>query len=152
MSFGCQRMVGQNGTLDQAGVIDRGVDLAVCLRHRLIGFFKRLRAARYLVFQLFGIAADFFGHDYEGMAQIAQLVVARWRQGDIEAPLGDGQGRLLERAQRVQDQRFDGVTKSHQQDDDPPGDDRDGHVQPTLVDDLCRLQVDGGDDVPLEFR
>ena len=39
-----QRLVGQNGTLDQAGVIDRGVDLAVCLRHRLIGFFKRLRA------------------------------------------------------------------------------------------------------------
>ena len=59
---------------------------------------------------------------------------------------------MLQRAQRVQDQCFDRITKGDKQNDDHPGDDSEGYVQPALVDDFRCLQVDCGDDVPFEFR
>ena len=59
---------------------------------------------------------------------------------------------MLQRAQGVQDQGFDGVTKGRQQHNDNAGNDPDGDVQPTLVDDFRGLQIDSRDDVPFKLR
>ena len=80
-----QRLIWKNSALDQAGILDRSLNLSVRLLHGLICCFECLRAGCNFVFQFFGVALDFFGHQRKGTTQIPEFVLARGRQGNIVA-------------------------------------------------------------------
>ena len=71
-----QRLIRKNGALDQTGIVDRSIDFPVRLLHGLIGFFECLRSGDDFVFQFFGIALDFFGHQQKGTTQVAEFILA----------------------------------------------------------------------------
>ena len=73
-----QRQVWKDRALDQAGIVDRSVDFPVRLLHGLICSFECLRSGDNLVFQFFGIALDFSGHQHKGTTQVAEFILAGW--------------------------------------------------------------------------
>ena len=146
-----QLLVGQDGTLNQAGVIERIVDLLVRQPHLLIGRLQRLRPGADAAFELCRVAADLAGHDREGPAQITQFVAARRRQRNVEVALRHRRSRLLQLAQRAQHQLVDGVAEGQQQNRHDRRQRRQRRIAPVLVEHLGGLQIDGRNDVPFEL-
>ncbi|MNS65848.1 hypothetical protein D3C72_990310 [compost metagenome] len=109
-----QLAVGQDGALDQAGVVDGVANFLVRGGHGAVGVFQRRGAFAHLGFQFGRVLADLVGHDAEGAAQVANFVLAARRQAHVVAAVRNGAGRLLKAVQGSQHQPLDGETKAQQ--------------------------------------
>ncbi len=74
-----QLAVGQNGALDEAGVVDGVVELLLGGGHLGIGQLEGAGTLPHFFFQLTGVALYLVGHVRKGLGQLADLVVARGR-------------------------------------------------------------------------